>query len=196
MVFVCIERFDPPGAAPLACRPPEKTPVAGHVRQPCLKRAGARRAAALPPKRRGLPTVSLSGALLGEAAAATAIVRHAWQRGRIEDCFRMGKAGCQAERLAFRLANSQPRLMAINCGTAWRLLARTPLGQPKLGCAAEPLFKDPELGLLATTPGGSGCSGPTGWSRRYGWSPIWELPKPQARFRTGPLSHLIQHTTP
>ena len=95
-----------------------RRPVAAHVRQPCLKRAGARRAAALPPTRRGLPTVSLSGALLGEAAAATAIVRHAWQRGRIEACFRMGKAGCQAERLAFRLANPQPRLMAINCGTA------------------------------------------------------------------------------
>ena len=104
----------------------------------------------------------------------------------------MGKAGCQAERLAFRPADPQPRLMAINCGTAWRLLARTPLGQPKLGCAAEPLFKDPELGFLATTLGGSGCSGPTGWNRRCGWSPIWGLPKPQGRFRTGSLSHPTQ----
>ena len=35
-----------------------------------------------------------------EAVAAAEIVRHSWPRGRIEDCFRTGKADCQVERLA------------------------------------------------------------------------------------------------
>ena len=65
--------------------------------------------AAAPPGSEAMQGCLLTS-LLVEAAAAAAIERHSWQRGRIEACFRMGKADCPVERLACRTADRPPRL--------------------------------------------------------------------------------------
>ena len=85
---------------------------------------GARRDATLPPTRRGLAPIVLRGVQLGEAApppgeeavqwhlltnlpveaAAAKIVRHSWQRWRIEACFRVLGARCRVRQLASRPA--------------------------------------------------------------------------------------------
>ena len=119
-------------------------------------RSGARQDATLPSTRRGLAPIVLRSVQLGEAApppgeeavpwhlltslpveaAAAELVRHSWQRWRLEACFRVLEARCRVGQLAFR--------------------------------PAELLFTDFELSLLAPTPGGSGCPGPTEWGRWCG----------------------------
>ena len=142
----------------------------------------------LPPTRRGLEPVDLWGVhlveaapLLGEEAvqwrlltslpvedadAATEIVRHSWQRWRIEDFFRVLQSGCRVEHLAFRTADRLQRAIAINSVIAWCLMAMTRLGRQVPDCAAELLFTDSDLSFLSDSPSTSGCPDPIGWGLR------------------------------
>ena len=124
----------------------------------------------LQPERRGLKPVSLWGVHLVEvepppgeealqwhlltslpvedADAAAEIVRHYLQRWRIEDYFRILRACCGAEHLAFPAVDWLQRSIAINSVIAWRLMAMTRLGQQVPESAPGLLFSDHELRFL------------------------------------------------
>ena len=124
----------------------------------------------LQPNRRGLEPVSLWGVHLVEvepppdegalqwhlltslpvedADAAAEIMRHYLQRWRIEDYFRILRACCGAEHLAFHADDWVQRSVAINSVIAWRLMAMTRLGQQVPDSAPELLFSDHELRFL------------------------------------------------
>ena len=124
----------------------------------------------LQPNRRGLEPISLWGVHLVEvepppseealqwhlltslpvedAAAAAEMVRHYLQRWRIEDYFRILRACCGAEHLAFHEEDWLQRSVAINSVIAWRLMAMTRLGQQVPDSAPELLFSDHELRFL------------------------------------------------
>ena len=173
----------------LTARPKASGPPTRPVRQKRLAVCELRfRRLTLPPTRRGLEPVDLwcvhlveAAPLLGEEAvqwrlltslpvedadAATEIVRHYWQRWRIEDFFRVLQSGCRVEHLAFRTADRLQRAVAINSVIAWRLMAMTRLGRQVPDCAAELLFTDSELSFLSDSPRTSGCPDPIGWGLR------------------------------
>ena len=85
---------------------------------------------------------------VAEAADAAEVVSHYLQRSRVEDFFRVLKAGCQLEHLRFWTTDRLPRALAINSVITWRLIVMTLLGRQVPECAAELLFADDELGFL------------------------------------------------
>ncbi len=86
---------------------------------------------------------------VADAASAAEIVRHYLQRWRVEDFFRVLKAGCRVEHLIFRTADRLQRAIAINSVIAWRIMVMTLLGRQVPDCAAALMFTDHELGFLS-----------------------------------------------
>ena len=90
----------------------------------------------------------LTSMRVSSAEDARRLVEHFLQRRRIEDYFRMLKAGCVAERTTFRTAAGLQRDIAIKGVTAWRLMVLTLLGREVPELEAELLFAAPELDFL------------------------------------------------
>ncbi len=90
----------------------------------------------------------LTSLAVGDAAAATQVVRYYLQRWRVEDFFRVLKSGCQVEGLELRTAARLQRAIAINAVIAWRIMVMTLLGRQVPDCAAELLFTEAELAFL------------------------------------------------
>ena len=97
---------------------------------------------------------------VADAATAAEVVRHYVQRWRVEDFFRVLKAGCRVEHLAFRTVDRLQRAVAINSVIAWRLMVMTLLGRQVPTCAATLLFTDDELGFLGHYAREFGLRGP------------------------------------
>ena len=90
----------------------------------------------------------LTSMRVGSAEDARRMVEHFLQRRRIEDYFRMLKAGCVAERTTFRTAAGLQRDIAIKSVITWRLMVLTLLGREVPELEAELLFAAPELDFL------------------------------------------------
>ncbi len=90
----------------------------------------------------------LTSVAVDDARTAAEIVGHYLQRWRIEDFFRVLKAGCKTEFLLFRTADRLQRAIAINAVIAWRIMVMTLLGRQVPECEAELMFTDHELAFL------------------------------------------------
>ena len=225
MAFTLIEPSGLTDSAPLACWPTGKRllpvpvqagpptglrPVARHVRQPCLQHSGARRDAALLPRRRGCLPVPLGGRRLARprrparrpgSGACSRVCRS--RPPPLQSCATLGNAG--ASRLApgwerraakwsgWRFARriGSRGWITINRGIVWRLMARTRLGQSRPGCAAELLFTDSELSFLGAYARQFRLPGPDrpGPTVRLA-AHLGERWGPPARSRTGPPTPL------
>ena len=92
---------------------------------------------------------------------------------------------------AFRTAAQQPRLIAINRGIAWRLMARKRLGRPRPDCAAELLLMDSALSCLGAYAGRFWLLGPDRLEPTVRLvAHLGERWGPPARSRTGPPTPL------
>ena len=90
----------------------------------------------------------LTSMRVGSVEDARRMVEHFLQRRRIEDYSRMLKAGCVAERTAFRTAAGLQRDIAIKSVITWRLMVLTLLGREVPELEAELVFTAPELDFL------------------------------------------------
>ena len=93
-------------------------------------------------------------------ADAAEVVSHYLQRRRLEDFFRVFKAGCRVEHLRLWTTDRLPQSLAINSVIAWRLTVMALLGRQEPGCAVELLFADDELGFLGDYARYFGLRGP------------------------------------